>query len=223
MATSKQRRKGRAASAEPSEASLRAMPEIDFNRCTLHRNPFAKRVQAEGIELVHDGPSTASLAELPEVELAPARRNPYAHRILTEGIQIQLGKGRPRRGEEVGPTTPRSIRLPAAVWETLEELASERNETVHSVLRAAVGLLLEAATMTLAQHAAATVFGARWERMSAEGEASAPDTKRLRSLAWGPIVQKLQSTPLDRRVVMRVDRDAEQLRHAASRVLQDLQ
>jgi len=33
----------------PSRASLREMPEVDFKAAKVRRNPFAKRIAAEGI------------------------------------------------------------------------------------------------------------------------------------------------------------------------------
>lgn len=38
---------------EPSKASLREIPEVDFDRAHVRRNPYAARVAAEGI--VHVG------------------------------------------------------------------------------------------------------------------------------------------------------------------------
>ncbi len=34
---------------EPSKASLREMPEIDFSKVQVRPNPYAKRISAEGI------------------------------------------------------------------------------------------------------------------------------------------------------------------------------
>ena len=67
---------------DPTVASLRELPLIDFDRYRLVRNPFARRIAREGIEIIHDQPSAASLAEMPEVDPygARARRNPYASR-----------------------------------------------------------------------------------------------------------------------------------------------
>ena len=55
----------------------------------------------------HAEPTKASLKEIPEVDFTKARmrRNPYAARIAREGITVQVGKGRPRRLEEVGGTS----------------------------------------------------------------------------------------------------------------------
>jgi hypothetical protein len=84
-------------------------------------------------------PSRASLREIPEVDFkaAKVRRNPYAERIAAEGI-IHAGRGRPRKGQETGPTIPRSIRFPAPVWKRLEKRAKAEGITLHAALRAAI-------------------------------------------------------------------------------------
>jgi hypothetical protein len=84
-------------------------------------------------------PSKTSLREIPEVDFTKAkvRRNPYAARIVAEGI-VRVGRGRPRKGTETGPTEPRSIRFPAPVWKVLEARAKAQGLTLHAALRAAV-------------------------------------------------------------------------------------
>lgn len=84
-------------------------------------------------------PSRTSLREIPEVDFVTAkvRRNPYAERIAVEGI-VHVSRGRPRKGQETGPTIPRSIRFPAPVWERLEQRAKEKGITLHAALRAAI-------------------------------------------------------------------------------------
>src|SRR5712691_1712632 len=85
-------------------------------------------------------PTRVSLREMPEVNFdkARVRRNPYALRIAKEGISIHLGRGRPRKGTETGPTIPRSVRFPADVWTHLERRAKEQGMPLHAALRAAV-------------------------------------------------------------------------------------
>lgn len=87
----------------------------------------------------HRAPSRASLREIPEVDFksAKVRRNPYADRIAAEG-GIQLGRGRPRKGEGSGPTIPRSIRFPAPVWRLLQARAKAEGISLHAALRAAI-------------------------------------------------------------------------------------
>jgi hypothetical protein len=88
----------------------------------------------------HSEPSEASLKEIPEVDFTKARvrRNPYAARIAKEGITVQVGKGRPKKLEEVGGTSPRSVRFPDEVWRVLEARAKQRGLTLHAALRAAI-------------------------------------------------------------------------------------
>ena len=84
-------------------------------------------------------PSRASLREMPEVDFTAAkvRRNPYAERIAAEGI-VQTHLGRPRKGQETGPTVPRSIRFPSPIWKRLEKRAKAQGISLHAALRAAV-------------------------------------------------------------------------------------
>jgi hypothetical protein len=86
------------------------------------------------------GPSPSSLREMPEVDFTKVRvrRNPYAKRIAKEGISLQVGRGRPKRGAEVGPTVPRSVRFPAPVWRAIEKQAKAHGMPRHAALRAAV-------------------------------------------------------------------------------------
>jgi hypothetical protein len=85
-------------------------------------------------------PSKASLKEIPEVDFATAkvRRNPYAKRIAREGYTVQTTRGRPRKGEESGPTVPRSIRFPESIWKQIEKRAAAEGISLHAALRAAV-------------------------------------------------------------------------------------
>ncbi len=84
-------------------------------------------------------PSAASLREIPEVDFGRARvrRNPYAARVAAEGI-VHVGRGRPKKGTETGPTVPRSVRFPAQLWKMLEAKAKAEGLTLHSALRAAI-------------------------------------------------------------------------------------
>ena len=84
-------------------------------------------------------PSRAALTEMPEVDFKTAkiRRNPFAKRIAREGF-VHVRTGRPRKGEETGPTVPRSVRFPAPVWKQLEKRAKAEGITLHAALRAAI-------------------------------------------------------------------------------------
>jgi hypothetical protein len=84
-------------------------------------------------------PSRASLREIPEVDFntAKVRRNPFADRIAAEGI-VHAGRGRPKKGQETGPTFPRSIRFSEPVWTRLKRHARAKGLTLHAALREAV-------------------------------------------------------------------------------------
>lgn len=88
----------------------------------------------------HTEPSRASLEEMPEVDFSKTRvrRNHHAPRIAKEGITVQVGRGRPRKLEEVGGTSPRSVRFPDEVWKLIEARAKEKGITVHAALREAI-------------------------------------------------------------------------------------
>jgi len=88
----------------------------------------------------HGGPSKASLAEIPEIDFAKVRvrRNPYAARLPKEGFVVQVGRGRPRKVEEVGGTRPRSVRFPDTIWKRLESRAKAKGLTLHAALRSAI-------------------------------------------------------------------------------------
>lgn len=120
-----------------SVATLRELPEIDFARYRVRRNPFAARIAREGIEILHESPSPESLAEMPEADfsLAHVRRNPYTSRAAEPLPAIQYGRGRPRAGAEVGPTPGRTLRLPESAWHALEAEAKAKRTTVHALLR----------------------------------------------------------------------------------------
>ncbi|MGA2451059.1 MAG: ribbon-helix-helix protein, CopG family [Polyangiaceae bacterium] len=88
----------------------------------------------------HAEPSAASLKEIPEVDFTKVRvrRNPYAARIAREGITVQVGRGRPKKLDQVGGTSPRSVRFPEEVWRVLEARAKKRGMTLHAALREAI-------------------------------------------------------------------------------------
>ena len=88
----------------------------------------------------HAEPSKASLREMPEVDFSKVRvrKNPHAARIAKEGITVQVGRGRPRKLQEVGGTSPRSVRFPDQVWKTLEARAKKKGISLHAALREAI-------------------------------------------------------------------------------------
>jgi hypothetical protein len=158
--------------------SLREMPEIDFGRYHIRKNPYAAAIAREGISVAHDGPTARSLAEIPEVDFSRVRahRNADAGRARRAVLQLQAGRGRPKRGQEVGPTPGRSIRLPMTVWEALEAAARDAGTTVHALLRLAVTHLLETPPFVDHLHA---VGGARRRRQRPASRAR-PATPRRR-------------------------------------------
>jgi hypothetical protein len=118
--------------------------EVDFNTYRVKANRYAKRVKREGILLVHDGPSAASLKAVPEADFArvKVRRNNYAGRIKADGLTLHVGRGRPRAGAETGPTVLKSVRLPPTIWKELEERARVEGVAVHALVRKAILALL---------------------------------------------------------------------------------
>ena len=130
---------------EPTAASLRDLPEVDVRRYRVKRNRFAARMAREGFVVAHDEPSRASLDAIPEADFAVARirKNGYAARIAEAGIVLKVGRGRPRRGDETGPTVTKSVRLPPAVWAKLEKRARAEGIAVHALLRRALLELAE--------------------------------------------------------------------------------
>jgi hypothetical protein len=85
------------------------------------------------------GPSRLSLRMMPEARLdkRTISRNPYAARIATEGLVLP-SRGRPKKGEETGPSTTRSVRFPDRIWERVEKVAKAKNLPVHAALRTAI-------------------------------------------------------------------------------------
>ena len=118
--------------------------EVDFSGYRVRANRFAKRVKKEGILLVHDGPSAASLRAIPEADFArvKVRRSNYAERIKADGLPLHVGRGRPRAGAETGPTVHKSVRLPPAIWKQLEERARTEAVAVHALVRKSILALL---------------------------------------------------------------------------------
>ena len=91
-------------------------------------------------------PSAGSLREMPEMDLSRAeRRNPYAARLARDGYTVHVRRGRPRRGEETGPTVTKSVRLPPEIWARLEEEARAGGIPLHALVRSALLAWLERA------------------------------------------------------------------------------
>ncbi|MGC4001175.1 MAG: hypothetical protein QM767_28425 [Anaeromyxobacter sp.] len=87
-----------------------------------------------------DRPSAASLKEMPEADFSKQkweRRPQIAARIAAEGMTLP-GRGRPRKGQEVGPSVMKTVRFPKTFWDQLEKRARSRNLTVHAAIRLAL-------------------------------------------------------------------------------------
>ena len=85
-------------------------------------------------------PSAESLREMPEADFTKEtwkRRPDIAARIAVEGM-IFPGRGRPKKGQEVGPSVPKSIRFPKPYWKALEQRAKREGLSVHALIRVAV-------------------------------------------------------------------------------------
>jgi len=83
-------------------------------------------------------PSKESLKAMPVVDFEPSRfyANRFAGRM--EPMTVRVGKGRPRKGTEVGESTTRSIRFPEKEWARLEKCAKEAGLSLHAALRTAI-------------------------------------------------------------------------------------
>lgn len=94
-----------------------------------------KTSRDKGIE-----PSKASLREIPEIDFAktPSKKNPYAERVARGGLEVKVGRGRPRKLEQVGGTKPRSVRFPQSIWEQIDEKAREEGQSTHAAMRQAI-------------------------------------------------------------------------------------
>lgn len=99
-----------------------------------------KVTKATKTSVRHAEPSKASLEEMPEVDFTKARvrRNHHAARIAKEGITVQVGRGRPKKLDEVGGTSPRSVRFSDEVWKRIEARAKKKGITLHAALREAI-------------------------------------------------------------------------------------
>jgi hypothetical protein len=95
---------------EPSEDSLREMPEHDFSKAAKgERGQYYKRIVADGGYWA--GPE-GSLRWYP------------------------MGKGgRPKKDSGVEPSSPHSIRLPDSLWKRLDKEAKKVGVTRHALLR----------------------------------------------------------------------------------------
>ena len=85
-------------------------------------------------------PSAASVREMREADFSKQKweRRPWiAARTAAEGMTFP-GRGRPRKGQEVGPSVMKAVRVQKAFWDQLEKRAKSRKLTVHAAIRVAL-------------------------------------------------------------------------------------
>ena|SRR5450432_832212 len=111
---------------KPSAASVREIPETDFSTGVVRRNPHAGRMRKEGVMM--PGPD-GNPVHMTYDELT---------RQVQREARIQVRRGRPRLGENAGPTVTRSVRFPPEVWAKLEKKAQKAGLPLHAALRTAV-------------------------------------------------------------------------------------
>jgi hypothetical protein len=103
---------------EPSAASLREMPEVDFSKAKKSgRGHYHRKAVAAGG--YGDGPDGKRW--------------------------VPLTPGRPPKGIDAEATSPKSIRLPEGLWERLDREAKKRGTTRHRLLRELIAAWLERA------------------------------------------------------------------------------
>jgi hypothetical protein len=100
-------------------------------------NPYAASIARTGIRIRRLHPPKSKPKEL----RPPSNR--FAAGIQAAGVTLRVGPGRPEAGREVGPSSTRSVRLPARVWKAIERAAARQRVTVHALLRAAIARVVE--------------------------------------------------------------------------------
>jgi hypothetical protein len=65
--------------------------------------------------------------------------------MAPRGITVQVGRGRPKKLDEVGGTSPRSARFPDEVWKIIEARAKKKGISLHAALRTAILAWIEKA------------------------------------------------------------------------------
>jgi hypothetical protein len=98
-------KKAKTKQAEPSKASLREIPEVDFKRARVRRNPYAARIVAEGLvvqvgrgrpkKLLEIGATYPRSVRFPDVvwarvEACAKQRGITVHAALREAILAWL-------------------------------------------------------------------------------------------------------------------------------------
>jgi hypothetical protein len=95
------------------------------------RNPFFANVERTGIRIV--------TSPWPAPEGGREVSNPYYRRIQQAGgVTLCIRGGRPRKGEEAGPTVVKSVRLPPEIWKRVEAQAQREGLSRHAAIRQAI-------------------------------------------------------------------------------------
>ena len=121
---------------EPSEESLREMPEADFSSGQRKRAApdVAARLRAAalgGVNII--GPTGKRTHKTYEDVLATVQR------------EVQMRAGHPKAGESHGVTITRSVRFTPEVWAKLQKKADAQGITLHAAVRTALLSWLETA------------------------------------------------------------------------------
>ena len=83
-----------------------------------------------------EGPSAASLREIPELDLTTAISFGRGPDGLRNALKFMAAtRGRPRKGDQPAGSSTRSLRLTDAAWAELERRADDLDMPLHKLLR----------------------------------------------------------------------------------------
>jgi len=68
--------------------------------------------------------------------------NAHRDRIKAEEIQIQVGLGRPKRGEKARPTVVKSVRVSPRIWKRVERQAARERISTNAAVQQALAIWL---------------------------------------------------------------------------------
>jgi hypothetical protein len=90
----------------------------------------------------NEEPSEESLREIPpldpETAISFGRGADGLRRARAFSALLRPTRGRPRKGGTVSGSSGRSVRLPDAVWDELERIATARDVSAHALMREAI-------------------------------------------------------------------------------------
>jgi hypothetical protein len=98
--------------------AARKVTSIDFSMYRARKNPYAKRIKREGIELVHDGPSAESLEEIPE--LGPTKAYVLRARKIPRTVSSRV---------------VHAIKVDDLTWNKMAKRAAEQNMPIETWIR----------------------------------------------------------------------------------------